>query len=38
MVALGISRQVADGAIQKVLQQDPNVSVELLVKKALQML
>lgn len=38
MVALGISRQVADGAIQKVLQQDPTVSVELLVKKALQML
>jgi Holliday junction DNA helicase RuvA len=38
MVALGISRQAADGAIQKVLQQDPNVSVELLVKKALQML
>lgn len=38
MVALGISRQVADGAIQKVLQQDPDVSVELLVKKALQML
>ncbi len=38
MVALGISRPVADGAIQKVLQQDPDVSVELLVKKALQML
>jgi Holliday junction DNA helicase RuvA len=38
MVALGISRPVADSAIQKVLQQDPNVSVELLVKKALQML
>jgi Holliday junction DNA helicase RuvA len=38
MVALGISRQAADGAIQKVLQQDPNVSVELLVKKALQLL
>ena len=38
LVALGITRQVADGAIQKVLQQDPNVSVELLIKKALQML
>jgi Holliday junction DNA helicase RuvA len=38
LIALGINRQVADGAIQKVLQQDPNVSVELLIKKALQML
>ena len=38
LVALGISRQVADGAIQKVIQQDPGVSVELLVKKALQQL
>lgn len=38
LVALGISRQVADGAIQKVLQQDPNPSVELLIKKALQFL
>jgi len=38
LVALGISRQVADAAIQKVLQQDPNVGVELLIKKALQML
>jgi holliday junction DNA helicase RuvA len=38
LVALGISRQVADGAVQKVLQQDPNVGVELLIKKALQML
>jgi Holliday junction DNA helicase RuvA len=38
LVALGISRQVADGAIQKVLQADPNASVELLVKRALQML
>lgn len=36
LVALGISRQVADGAIQKVLGQDPDVSVELLIKKALQ--
>lgn len=38
LIALGISRQVADGAIQKVLQQDPTVGVELLIKKALQML
>jgi Holliday junction DNA helicase RuvA len=38
LVALGINRQVADGAVQKVLQQDPTVSVELLIKKALQML
>ncbi len=38
LIALGINRQVADGAIQKVLQQDPNLSVELLIKKALQMI
>jgi Holliday junction DNA helicase RuvA len=38
LVALGISRQAADGAIQKVLQQDPTVGVELLIKKALQLL
>ncbi|MBB1285293.1 Holliday junction branch migration protein RuvA [Flavisolibacter sp. BT320] len=38
LVALGINRQVADGAIQKVLQQDPEASVEILIKKALQML
>jgi holliday junction DNA helicase RuvA len=38
LIALGINRQVADGAIQKVLQQDPNPSVELLIKKALQMI
>lgn len=38
LVALGINRQVADGAIQKVLQQEPDASVELLIKKALQML
>lgn len=38
LVALGINRQVADSAIQKVLQQDPAVGVELLIKKALQML
>ena len=38
LIALGISRQVADGAIQKVLQQEPNASVETLIKKALQLL
>ena len=38
LVALGINRQVADGAIQKVLQQEPDLSVELLIKKALQMI
>lgn len=38
LVALGINRQAADGAIQKVLAQDPGTGVELLIKKALQML
>ena len=38
LIALGIHRQAADGAIQKVLAQDPTVGVELLIKKALQML
>jgi Holliday junction DNA helicase RuvA len=38
LVALGIGRPVADAAIQKVLQQEPTVSVELLIKKALQLL
>jgi Holliday junction DNA helicase RuvA len=38
LIALGISRQAADNAIQKVLNQDPTVGVELLIKKALQML
>jgi Holliday junction DNA helicase RuvA len=38
LIALGINRQAADGAIQKVLNQDPTVGVELLIKKALQML
>lgn len=38
LIALGINRQAADGAIQKVLQQDPNTGVELLIKKALQSL
>jgi Holliday junction DNA helicase RuvA len=38
LIALGINRHAADGAIQKVLSQDPAVGVELLIKKALQML
>lgn len=38
LIALGINRQAADAAIQKVLQQDPNTGVELLIKKALQTL
>lgn len=38
LIALGINRQAADGAIQKVLNQDPTLGVELLIKKALQML
>lgn len=38
LVALGINRQVADGALQKVLQQDPDLGVEQLIKKALQLL
>ena len=38
LIALGINRQAADNAIQKVLTQDPGVGVELLIKKALQIL
>ena len=38
LIALGINRQAADQAIQKVLAQDPGVGVELLIKKALQIL
>jgi|SRR5215203_2088886 len=38
LIALGINRQAADQAIQKVLVQDPGVGVELLIKKALQIL
>ena len=38
LVALGINRQAADKAIQKVLEQDPGIGVELLIKKALQIL
>lgn len=38
LIALGINRQAADQAIQKVLEQNPEVGVELLIKKALQIL
>jgi Holliday junction DNA helicase RuvA len=38
LVALGINRQAADQAIQKVLAQDPAMGVELLIKKSLQIL
>ena len=38
LIALGINRQAADMAIQKVLEQNPGVGVELLIKKALQIL
>lgn len=38
LIALGINRQAADGALQKVLAHDPNLGVELLIKKALQIL
>lgn len=38
LIALGINRQAADTAIQKVLEADPGAGVELLIKKALQIL
>lgn len=38
LVALGINRQAADQAVQKVLDRDPGIGVELLIKKALQIL
>jgi Holliday junction DNA helicase RuvA len=38
LIALGINRQAADGAIQKVLKADPGAGVEQLIKKALQSL
>jgi holliday junction DNA helicase RuvA len=38
LIALGINRQAADHAIQKVLEQDPGIGVELLIKKSLQIL
>ena len=38
LIALGINRQAADVAIQKVLAQDPTAGVELLIKRALQII
>jgi Holliday junction DNA helicase RuvA len=38
LVALGINRQAADAAIQKALEQQPELGVEALIKKALQSL
>jgi holliday junction DNA helicase RuvA len=38
LIALGINRQAADQALQKVLAQEPGIGVELLIKKALQIL
>lgn len=38
LIALGIARQAADSAIQKVLDKEPDLSVESLIKKALQSL
>jgi Holliday junction DNA helicase RuvA len=38
LIALGINRQAADKAIQKMLEQEPGIGVELLIKKALQIL
>jgi Holliday junction DNA helicase RuvA len=38
LIALGINRQAADTAIQKVLNIEPGIGVELLIKKALQIL
>ena len=38
LIALDINRQAADQAIHKVLAQDPGAGIELLIKKALQIL
>ncbi|HVG41589.1 MAG TPA: Holliday junction branch migration protein RuvA [Chitinophagaceae bacterium] len=38
LIALGINRQAADATIQKVLEQQPDLGVEALIKKALQSL
>jgi Holliday junction DNA helicase RuvA len=38
LIALGINRQAADQAIHKVLEQNPEAGIELLIKKALQVL
>jgi Holliday junction DNA helicase RuvA len=38
LIALGINRQAADQAVHKVIGQDPGIGLELLIKKALQIL
>ena len=38
LIALGINRQAADAAVQKVLKEDADLSVEAVIKKALQSL
>lgn len=38
LVALGINRQAADSAIQKVMDQNPELGVEAVIKRALQTL
>jgi len=38
LIALGINRQAADQAIKKVLEKEPDTTVELLIKRALQIL
>jgi len=38
LIALGINRQAADQAIKKVLEKEPDATVELLIKRALQIL
>ncbi len=38
LIALGINRQAADAALQTVLQQHPELGVEAVIKKALQIL
>lgn len=38
LIALGINRQAADQAVKKVLEKEPDTTVELLIKRALQIL
>lgn len=38
LIALGISRQAADSAIKKILDKEPTAEVEVLIKRALQIL
>jgi Holliday junction DNA helicase RuvA len=38
LIALGINRQAADAAVQKVLQREEGLGVETVIKKALQSL